>query len=236
MAPRRKSTEAGDQGSQSFTGFGPRAAVLSRAGHAQRSGVVPGAQAGLRERGPAADGGADHCAGGGAGTTGRSAHGRSETVDVSDSPRRAILQRQEPVQNACRRGVESGRDQGFSRAALHSRLAGRVVHGFRILPSRTGPARGSAQGNRGGPRTIPGGRTSAPEGPANLEPGEALTRLPRGFEDVPAGPTAENLKLKSFVVHRDLSEASLGRPKLVKEIADFAEAALPLLKFGWEVL
>jgi len=66
--------------------------------------------------------------------------------------------------------------------------------------------------------------------------GEALTRLPRGFEDVPAGPTAEFLKLKSLVVHRELPEASLGRPRLVKEIADFAEAALPLLKFGWEAL
>jgi uncharacterized protein (TIGR02453 family) len=65
---------------------------------------------------------------------------------------------------------------------------------------------------------------------------EALQRLPRGFEDVPAGPTAENLKLKSFVVHRELSEDSLGRPRLVKEIADFAAAALPLLVFGWEAL
>ena len=66
-----------------------------------------------------------------------------------------------------------------------------------------------------------------------LSQGEALKRLPRGFEDFPAGPTAEILKLKSFVVHRDLSEASLARPRLVKEIADFAEEALPLLKFGW---
>ncbi len=65
---------------------------------------------------------------------------------------------------------------------------------------------------------------------------EALKRLPRGFEDVPAGPAAEALKLKSFVVHRDLSEDALGRPRLVKVITDFAEAALPLLRFGWEAL
>jgi uncharacterized protein (TIGR02453 family) len=65
---------------------------------------------------------------------------------------------------------------------------------------------------------------------------DALKRLPRGFEDVAAGPTAENLKLKSFVVQRVLSEESLGRPSLVREIADFAEAALPLLKFGWAAL
>jgi uncharacterized protein (DUF2461 family) len=65
---------------------------------------------------------------------------------------------------------------------------------------------------------------------------EALKRLPRGFEDVAAGPIAECLKLKSFVVHRKLSLASVGRPKLVSEIADFAEAALPLLRFGWAAL
>jgi uncharacterized protein (TIGR02453 family) len=69
-----------------------------------------------------------------------------------------------------------------------------------------------------------------------LSRGEALTRLPRGFENVATGPIAEILKLKSFVVQRELSEASLGRPRLVKEIADFAETALPLLKFGWEAL
>ena len=69
-----------------------------------------------------------------------------------------------------------------------------------------------------------------------LSRGEALKRLPRGFEDVPEGPTAEILKLKSLIVQRELPEASLGRPRLVKDIADFAEAALPLLKFGWETL
>lgn len=65
---------------------------------------------------------------------------------------------------------------------------------------------------------------------------DALKRLPRGFEEVPAGPTAENLKLKSLVIHRELSEDSLARPRLVKEIADFAEAALPLLQFGWAAI
>ena len=65
---------------------------------------------------------------------------------------------------------------------------------------------------------------------------DALKRLPRSFEGVPEGPTAEALKLKSLVVHRELSEDSLGRPRLVKQIADFAEAALPLLTFGWSAL
>jgi uncharacterized protein (TIGR02453 family) len=65
---------------------------------------------------------------------------------------------------------------------------------------------------------------------------EALKRLPRGFDQVPAGPAAENLKLKNFIVRRPLSEDALGRPRLVKEVADFAVAALPLLEFGWEAI
>lgn len=44
------------------------------------------------------------------------------------------------------------------------------------------------------------------------------------------------MKLKSFVVHRDLTEAAIGCSRLVKQVADFAEAALPLLKFGWQAL
>jgi uncharacterized protein (TIGR02453 family) len=74
------------------------------------------------------------------------------------------------------------------------------------------------------------------KGRLTLSRGEALQRLPRGFEDVPAGPAAEAVKLKSLVVHRDLSEDALGRPRLVKDIAEFAQAAFPLLSFGWEAL
>lgn len=65
---------------------------------------------------------------------------------------------------------------------------------------------------------------------------EALKRLPRGFEEIPPGPIAEALKLKSFVVRRNLSEETISRPRLVKTIAEFAEAALPLLTFGWEAM
>ncbi len=65
---------------------------------------------------------------------------------------------------------------------------------------------------------------------------DALKRLPRGFEHVADGPAAENVKLRSFVVKRPLSEDILGRPRLIQEIAGFAEAALPLLNFGWSAL
>jgi uncharacterized protein (TIGR02453 family) len=74
------------------------------------------------------------------------------------------------------------------------------------------------------------------KGRLSLGRGEALQRLPRGFEDVPAGPAAEAVKLKSLVVHRELSEDALGRPRLVKDIAEFAQTALPLLSFGWEAI
>jgi uncharacterized protein (TIGR02453 family) len=66
--------------------------------------------------------------------------------------------------------------------------------------------------------------------------GDALKRLPRGFEDVPEGPIAEILKLRSLYVKRDLSEAAISRSRLVKDIADFAQGALPLLSFGWAAI
>ena len=65
---------------------------------------------------------------------------------------------------------------------------------------------------------------------------DTLKRLPRGFEDVPAGPIAEILKLRSLYVQRDLSEAALSRARLVKDVADFAQEALPLLRFGWKAI
>jgi uncharacterized protein (TIGR02453 family) len=62
----------------------------------------------------------------------------------------------------------------------------------------------------------------------------ALKRLPRGFEAVEAPDLQAAVKLKNFIVRRDLTEASLSRgPALVDGMADLAEAALPLLEFCW---
>jgi uncharacterized protein (TIGR02453 family) len=65
---------------------------------------------------------------------------------------------------------------------------------------------------------------------------ESLARLPRGFDQHAASPVAYALKLRNLVVHRPVKPASLRKPALVGEIADFAAVALPLLEFGWDAI
>jgi uncharacterized protein (TIGR02453 family) len=67
-----------------------------------------------------------------------------------------------------------------------------------------------------------------------LDPMGALKRLPRGFEAVEAEDLQAALRLRHFIVRRDLPEAALTRGKgLVATVAGLAEAALPLLQFCW---
>lgn len=63
----------------------------------------------------------------------------------------------------------------------------------------------------------------------------ALTRLPKGYETADAA-IAPTLKLRNFIVSRPIAIESLYRPALIDEIVDFAEQALPILKFGWSAL
>jgi len=65
---------------------------------------------------------------------------------------------------------------------------------------------------------------------------ESLTRLPRGFEEATDPAVIAALKLKSLVVRRDLATAALAGRKLIDQIIAFAEAAQPLLQFGWSAL
>jgi|SRR5579872_1246946 len=64
---------------------------------------------------------------------------------------------------------------------------------------------------------------------------DALKRLPRGFEDADES-IAEFLRRKSFDVFRPLTKSDVQKPTLPSRIADFADEALPLLKFGWKAL
>ena len=66
-----------------------------------------------------------------------------------------------------------------------------------------------------------------------LDMTDTLTRMPRGFEDLKDSQAAPALRLKSFLVRRDLPLGVTTGPALVGAIADLAEAALPLLQFGW---
>ncbi len=65
---------------------------------------------------------------------------------------------------------------------------------------------------------------------------DALTRLPRGFDHAAGTPVAELMKLRSLVMQRPIPAEDLSDPELAGSLADFAEAALPLLRFGWEAL
>lgn len=65
---------------------------------------------------------------------------------------------------------------------------------------------------------------------------ESLTRMPRGYEDAADTELSAPLRLKSFVVRRDLTAKQLETPGLVRDIVAFAEHALPLLRFGWSAL
>ena len=66
--------------------------------------------------------------------------------------------------------------------------------------------------------------------------GEALARTPRGFEAVTDADVVEVLKLKSWLVSTPMSEADCGGASLVERVVTFAEAASPLLEFGWAAL
>ena len=70
-----------------------------------------------------------------------------------------------------------------------------------------------------------------------LQPdGEALTRLPRGFDGVTDADLGTWLRQRSWIVRRPLSDADLGDAAAIGHIADVASAALPLLRFGWAAI
>lgn len=66
--------------------------------------------------------------------------------------------------------------------------------------------------------------------------GFQMTRLPRGYEAFKDTPLSGALRLKSFIVEERVKDAAIGSPKLVATVADFAERALPLLRYGWEAM
>jgi uncharacterized protein (TIGR02453 family) len=70
-----------------------------------------------------------------------------------------------------------------------------------------------------------------------LSPDEdALKRTPRGFEAMTDPDLAAALRHRSFTVRRALARRTVGAPGLVNTVADFAQAALPLLQFGWTAI
>ncbi|MBV8067257.1 MAG: DUF2461 domain-containing protein [Candidatus Eremiobacteraeota bacterium] len=68
------------------------------------------------------------------------------------------------------------------------------------------------------------------------EQGDALKRMPRGFEALAEHPIAAYFKLASFTVGRDLSDEDVMDEGLVAECVGLAKQAKPLLEYGWDVL
>ncbi len=64
-------------------------------------------------------------------------------------------------------------------------------------------------------------------------PGDALARMPRGYERFADSPCGPYLRLRSFVVRRPLPDAAVLEPGLVEAAVDFTVACKPLLLFGW---
>ena len=69
-----------------------------------------------------------------------------------------------------------------------------------------------------------------------LEPGHggnALKRLPRGFENHAGTEIADYLRWKSFTVSRAVDDAALATPAFTDAVVAMMHDALPLLEFGW---
>jgi uncharacterized protein (TIGR02453 family) len=60
-----------------------------------------------------------------------------------------------------------------------------------------------------------------------------LSRPPRGFESAKDTAVADYVCWKSFTTHAGLSDAEMQSPAVVARIVAFAQAALPLLEWGW---
>lgn len=63
-----------------------------------------------------------------------------------------------------------------------------------------------------------------------------LVRLPRGFEAFRESPLGDAIRLKSFIVEEAFPAKAIGSPTFSGSVADFAQRAVPLLRFGWDAL
>jgi uncharacterized protein (TIGR02453 family) len=68
------------------------------------------------------------------------------------------------------------------------------------------------------------------------EHGDALKRMPRGFEDHGASPIARYFRAASFMVSEDLSDSDVMDEALIGSCVGLAKKSKPLLEYGWELL
>lgn len=70
----------------------------------------------------------------------------------------------------------------------------------------------------------------------SVSPEGALSRMPRGFEDLKDSPVSGALRLRSLIVSRPFTEPQVLGPGFVAAIAKMGGDALPLLRFGWDAI
>jgi uncharacterized protein (TIGR02453 family) len=68
-----------------------------------------------------------------------------------------------------------------------------------------------------------------------LDYSHTLARIPRGFDDVPI-EVERAIKLKGWIIRKQLPRSTICSKNLMNEITDFAKDVLPLLSFGWHAL
>ncbi|QWD66230.1 DUF2461 domain-containing protein [Polynucleobacter sp. MWH-Aus1W21] len=68
-----------------------------------------------------------------------------------------------------------------------------------------------------------------------LDYSHSLARIPRGFDSVPK-EVEQALKLKGWIIRRQLPRPMICSKSLPNEIVSFAKDMLPLLSFGWHAL
>lgn len=69
-----------------------------------------------------------------------------------------------------------------------------------------------------------------------LRDGDPLQRMPKGFEACADTPVAADLKRRHFTIRRRIAPSRMGKPALVKDVLAFAQAGMPLLRFGAKAL
>jgi uncharacterized protein (TIGR02453 family) len=70
----------------------------------------------------------------------------------------------------------------------------------------------------------------------SLSDGDPLTKMPRGYEHLADSDLAPALRMRSFTTRMKVTHAQLGKPDAVATIADFTEATMPLLRWGWAAM
>ncbi len=73
-------------------------------------------------------------------------------------------------------------------------------------------------------------------GAAISEHGDALKRMPRGFEDQAASPIAGYFRVSSFMTSEELSDDDVTDAGLIGRCVDLVKKSKPLLEYGWELL